>query len=154
MTQAPQHTPRRFTDSYRGFAGLPPLVGLHTMDEAAATGLTVGESVARLKRIHWSLKRLHGIFVAHITSTAIYELKMAFSLHAHYCAEHVEEFANRDYQHGFFSDIEKSGQKVAVGGSVDGSKGYFVQPTIIDQPKEDSKVVVEEPFGGYPQLLS
>jgi hypothetical protein len=95
VTQAPQHPPRRFRDSYKGFAGLPPLVGLHTMDEAAATGLTVGESVARLKRIHWSLKRLHSIFVAHITSTPIYELKMAFSLHAHYCAEHVEEFANR-----------------------------------------------------------
>ena len=48
---------------------------------------------------------------------------------------------------GFFEDIEKSGQKVAVGGSVDGSKGYFVQPTIIDQPKDDSRLVVEEPFG-------
>jgi hypothetical protein len=95
VTEAPQHPPRGFTYSYKGFAGLPPLVGLHTMDEAAATGLTVSESVARLKRIHWSLKRLHSIFVAHITSTPIYELKMAFSLHAHYCAEHVEEFANR-----------------------------------------------------------
>ncbi len=95
MAEAPQHAPLSFTDSYKGFAGLPPLVGLHTMDDAAATGLTVSESVARLKRIHWSLKRLHGIFVAHITSTPIYELKMAFSLHAHYCAEHVGEFANR-----------------------------------------------------------
>lgn len=51
---------------------------------------------------------------------------------------------------GFFDDIEKSGQKVAVGGSVDGSKGYFVQPTIIDQPKDDSRLVVEEPFGMCP----
>ena len=50
----------------------------------------------------------------------------------------------------FFDDIKKSGQKVAVGGSVDDSKGYFVQPTIIDQPKEDSKIVVEEPFGEQP----
>jgi hypothetical protein len=82
-------------DHYQSHAGLPPLVGLHTMKEAAATGLPVGESVARQKRIHWSLKRLHGIFVSRITSTAVYELKMAFSLHAHYCAEHVEEFAQR-----------------------------------------------------------
>ena len=51
---------------------------------------------------------------------------------------------------GFFEDIEKSGQKVAVGGQVDGSKGYFVQPTIIDQPKDDSRLVVEEPFGMSP----
>jgi hypothetical protein len=82
-------------DHYQSHAGLPPLVGLHTMKEAAATGLPVGESVARQKRIHWSLKRLHSIFVSRITSTPVYELKMAFSLHSHYCAEHVEEFANR-----------------------------------------------------------
>jgi hypothetical protein len=92
--EIPQH-PRKATEPYRGYRGLPPLVGLHTMGEAAAKGLTVSESVARQKRIHWSLKRLHSIFTSHITSTPIYELKMAFSLHAHYCAEHVEEFANR-----------------------------------------------------------
>jgi hypothetical protein len=90
-----QHPSRMSVDSYEGFAGLPSLVGLHTMSEAATTGLTVGESVARLKRIHWSLKKLHSIFVSRITSTPIYELKMAFSLHAHYCAEHIGEFANR-----------------------------------------------------------
>ncbi len=82
-------------DSYMGFAGLPPLVGLEPMSEAATTGLTVTESVARLKRLHWSLRKLHGIFVSRITSMPIYELKMAFSLHAHYCAEHVGEFATR-----------------------------------------------------------
>jgi len=82
-------------DTYRGYAGLPPLAGLHSMVEAATKGLTVTESVARLKRLHWSLKRLHAIFVARVTSMPIYELKMAFSLHAHYCVEHVEAFAER-----------------------------------------------------------
>lgn len=82
-------------DSYRGYAGLPPLVGLQTMREAIAHGLVVSESVERLKRLHWSLKRLHQIFVSRVTSTPIYELKMAFSLHAHYCVEHVGEFAAR-----------------------------------------------------------
>ena len=81
--------------SYQGYSGLPPLVGLHTMGEAAAIGLSVGESVARLKRLHWSLKKLHNIFVSHITSTPIYELKMALSLHAFYCAEHIGEIADR-----------------------------------------------------------
>jgi hypothetical protein len=84
-----------FVDSYESFGGLPPLAGLHTMREAAATGLTVSESVNRLKRLHWSLKRMHQVFVARITSMPIYELKMAFSLHAHYCAEHIGEFAAR-----------------------------------------------------------
>jgi len=82
-------------NGYEGFAGLSPLVGLHTMGEAATTGLTVSESVARLKRVHWSLKRLHQIFVSRITSEPVYELKMAFSLHAFYCSEHVGGFAAR-----------------------------------------------------------
>lgn len=84
-----------FLESYCGYAGLPPLVGLHSMSEAATRGLTVAESVARLLRLHWSLKRIHNIFVSRIASMPIYEIKMAFSLHAHYCAEHVEGFAER-----------------------------------------------------------
>lgn len=83
------------TENYQGYAGLPPLVGLLSMKDAATKGLTVAESVDRLKRLHWSLKRLHGIFVFRITAMPIYELKMAFSLHAHYCAEHVAAFAGR-----------------------------------------------------------
>ena len=82
-------------DAYQGYGGLTPLAGLLTMRDATTTGLTVTESVDRLKRIHWSLKRLHYAFVARIPSMPIYELKMAFSLHAHYCAEHVGEFAKR-----------------------------------------------------------
>ncbi len=83
------------TEEYRGYAGLPPLVGLHSMQQAMTTGLTVKESVDRLKQIHWGLRRLHSIFVARIAATPIYELKMAFSLHAHYCAEHALAIANR-----------------------------------------------------------
>jgi hypothetical protein len=91
----PQHTPHMTVDSYSGYAGLPPLAGLLSMREAITTGLTVAESVARLKRLHWSLRRLHQVFVSHITSMPIYELKMAFSLHVHYCAEHIGDIAAR-----------------------------------------------------------
>ncbi|KAK5018692.1 hypothetical protein LTR39_000834 [Cryomyces antarcticus] len=49
---------------------------------------------------------------------------------------------------GFFADIEKEGYNVVVGGKNDtSSPGYFITPTIIDNPKEDSRIVVEEPFG-------
>jgi acyl-CoA reductase-like NAD-dependent aldehyde dehydrogenase len=49
---------------------------------------------------------------------------------------------------GFFEDIEKEEQKVAAGGiKPDGKKGYFVKPTIVENPKDDSRIVVEEPFG-------
>lgn len=52
----------------------------------------------------------------------------------------------------FFDDIEKQGWKVAVGGKVNPSAGYFITPTIIDRPAENSRIVVEEPFGEYSQL--
>jgi len=47
----------------------------------------------------------------------------------------------------FFSDIETAGQKVAVGGVNEDKPGYFITPTLIDRPAEDSKIVQEEPFG-------
>ncbi len=74
---------------YRPLHGLPPLTGLATFEEARKPGLSVEESTRRLKRLHYAFRRLHGIFVAHIAAEPIYELKMAFSLHAHYCAEHA-----------------------------------------------------------------
>ena len=55
---------------------------------------------------------------------------------------------------GFFSDIEKAGQKVAVGGVNEDKPGYFITPTLIDRPKEDSKLVTEEPFGPIVPVLS
>ncbi len=90
-----QHSPQHGIELYRGYAGLPSLVGLESMHQAATKGLTVLEVVTRIKRLHWSLKRLHRTFVARITATPVYELKMAFSLHAHYCAEHISAFATR-----------------------------------------------------------
>ena len=38
---------------------------------------------------------------------------------------------------------------MAVGGKVPDSNGYFINPTIIDNPKENSRLVVEEPFGTF-----
>ncbi|KAI8170011.1 putative aldehyde dehydrogenase FUS7 [Colletotrichum sp. SAR 10_70] len=54
----------------------------------------------------------------------------------------------------FFSDIESQGWKVAVGGNIEKSQGYFITPTIIDRPPEKSRLVVEEPFGPIVPLLS
>ncbi|KAH6999387.1 aldehyde dehydrogenase domain-containing protein [Ilyonectria destructans] len=54
----------------------------------------------------------------------------------------------------FFEDIKTEGWKVAVGGEIKSSEGYFISPTIIDQPPDDSRLVVEEPFGPIVPLLS
>ncbi|KAF1347527.1 Aldehyde/histidinol dehydrogenase [Delphinella strobiligena] len=49
---------------------------------------------------------------------------------------------------GFFEDSKKNGYKFAVGHpDVAESKGYFIQPTIIDNPPNDSRIIAEEPFG-------
>ena len=91
----PETIDKKKAAEYRGYAGLPALVGLHGMDEVQTTGLTVQESVSRLLRLHWAMRRLHGILIAHIASEPVYELKMAYSLHAHILAEHVGAIAGR-----------------------------------------------------------
>lgn len=51
---------------------------------------------------------------------------------------------------GFFEDSKKQGYTFAAGGpDVAESKGYFIQPTIIDNPPNDSRIISEEPFGEF-----
>ena len=53
-----------------------------------------------------------------------------------------------------YSEASKQGWKVALEGKVrESSKGYFIEPSIIDNPPEDSRIVVEEPFGPIVPLL-
>jgi hypothetical protein len=81
--------------AYQSYRNVPSLAGICPMEEAMKPGLSVEECVRRLKRYHYALKRLHMILTARITSEPIYELKMAFSLHSHYCAEHVSALRKR-----------------------------------------------------------
>ena len=81
--------------AYRTHRGLPPLAGLGGFAEAARPGLSVEESVRRLKIHHYALRRLHQIFIARLTAEPVYELKMAFSYHAHLCAEQVTALRSR-----------------------------------------------------------
>src|ERR1041384_7266497 len=80
---------------YQSYRNLPCLAGVCSMQEAMKPGLSVEECVRRLKRYHYAFKRLHQIFTARITAEPIYELKMAFSLHAHLCSEHVAALRKR-----------------------------------------------------------
>jgi hypothetical protein len=82
-------------DEYRSYRDLPPLAGLATIAEAARPGLGIEACVARLKRYHYALVRLHEIFTARITAEPVYELKCAFSRHAYVCAEHVQALRTR-----------------------------------------------------------
>lgn len=53
-----------------------------------------------------------------------------------------------------YAEMDQSGWKVALRGNArEGHGGYFIEPTIIDNPPEDSRIVVEEPFGPIVPLL-
>ena len=73
----------------------PPLAGLCSYEEASRATLSLDDCVNWLKRMHYVWRRLHQIFTSHITAEPIYELKTAFSLHAHYCAEHADAIRTR-----------------------------------------------------------
>jgi acyl-CoA reductase-like NAD-dependent aldehyde dehydrogenase len=45
-----------------------------------------------------------------------------------------------------FSSIESEKLRPVLGGIITASDGYFIAPTIIDNPPESSRVVQEEPF--------
>src|SRR5436853_5026851 len=82
-------------NSSTSIRSLPALAGLCSIPAAMKPGLSVEECVRRLKRYHYSFKRLHQVFTARITAEPLYELKMAFSLHAHLCAEHTTALRKR-----------------------------------------------------------
>jgi hypothetical protein len=83
------------TSLSHGYKGIPSLAGICTMERAMEPGLSVERCVSRLKRYHYAYKRLHEIFLKRLTAEPIYELKMAFSLHGHYCSEAVASLRKR-----------------------------------------------------------
>ena len=82
-------------NTHHSSRNLPSLAGLCSLPEAMKPGLSIEQCVSRLKRYHYSFKRLHQIFIARLTAEPVYELKMGFSLHAHLCAEHVAGLRKR-----------------------------------------------------------
>ena len=80
---------------YRPLHGLPEVAGLGTIREMVTTGLSVQDVVDRLKRYHYGLQRLWRTFLSRLTAEPVYELKMAWSLHAYYCAEHITTLRDR-----------------------------------------------------------
>lgn len=81
--------------NYPEYRGIPHIAGIGLMTDAMRPGLSVEDVVRRLKRFHYSLKRLHEIMTARITAEPIYELKSAYSLHSWLAAEHVAALRKR-----------------------------------------------------------
>ncbi|QEG40694.1 hypothetical protein [Roseimaritima ulvae] len=82
-------------ENYQTYRGLPALAGLCSMQRAVESNWSLDESVSRLKRLHYVLKRLHETLTARLTAEPIYELKTAFAHHAYLFAEHVSLIRQR-----------------------------------------------------------
>lgn len=50
-------------------------------------------------------------------------------------------------------DCRASGHRFLAGGEVPAGPGYFIAPTVVDNPPESSRIVQEEPFGPVVPLL-
>jgi succinate-semialdehyde dehydrogenase/glutarate-semialdehyde dehydrogenase len=48
---------------------------------------------------------------------------------------------------GFVDDADARGAKILTGGHHLGDKGSFFEPTVVDEPPDDSRLMTEEPFG-------
>ena len=48
---------------------------------------------------------------------------------------------------GFVEDADARGAKILTGGHRLGDRGSFFEPTVVDEPPEDSKLMTQEPFG-------
>lgn len=60
---------------------------------------------------------------------------------------------------GFLKEIEEQRLKVATGSdslnpALTVGRGYFLNPVIVDNPPDDSRIVVEEPFGNSRATLT
>jgi hypothetical protein len=75
--------------------GIRPLAGLCSYEDAARPGLGVDETVERLKRYAYALRRLHEVAAAHLPATPEWEIKCALSLHLWLDAEHVSAIRSR-----------------------------------------------------------
>merc|ERR1712224_401948 len=54
---------------------------------------------------------------------------------------------------GYIESGKAEGAKVALGGGRQGDKGYFVQPTVFTEVKDEMKIAKEEIFGPVMQLM-
>ena len=59
----------------------------------------------------------------------------------------VQTEAQYERLKALYSRIRTEGWKVALGGEVKDSEGFYLPATIIDNPPEDSEIVQDEPFG-------
>jgi acyl-CoA reductase-like NAD-dependent aldehyde dehydrogenase len=65
----------------------------------------------------------------------------------------VQNSMQYDKAKDLFRSLSTEALKVVLGGTINESEGYFIHPTIIDNPPESARVVREEPFAPIVPIL-
>ncbi|RAO68977.1 uncharacterized protein BHQ10_004989 [Talaromyces amestolkiae] len=55
---------------------------------------------------------------------------------------------------GLYEHVKEEKLDISLEGDIPSGSGYFINPTIVDRPPENSRLVAEEPFGPIVPLLS
>jgi hypothetical protein len=76
-------------------AGIPPLAGLATYEQAARPGPGVDENVALMRRLNYVEGRLYEVSAAFLNPTPEWEVKGALSLHLYLDGEHSQALRGR-----------------------------------------------------------
>lgn len=120
---------------------------------ANAAFLNSGQICIAIKRVYVHkdiYTRFRDAFAKYVSA-----LKIGNGLEAGTFLGPVQNELQYDRVRLFLDDIQGRRQAIATGGSVVGTAtgGLFVHPTVVDNPPDDSKIVVEEPFGPIVPLL-
>ena len=59
-----------------------------------------------------------------------------------------------DAMESFVNDAKSRGGTIQTGGSRHGNQGFFVEPTVITDVPDDSKIMTEEPFGPLAPIVA
>lgn len=121
-------------------------VDIHAVATQVATFafLNAGQICMAIKRvyIHESIyKEFREALIAYIKTLAV-----GNGMDDVFCGP-VQNSLQYNRVQEFFADAEMNGQKIAIGDNSCNGPGYFVNLTVIDNPEDSSKIVVEEPFG-------
>jgi acyl-CoA reductase-like NAD-dependent aldehyde dehydrogenase len=100
---------------------------------------------------------IYDTFVAAVANFIKSSIKMGMSNDPEAAIGPIQNSMQFGKLQGLYSQIDKQGWKaIPVAGSSFGNNnagGYFLPPTLIDNPPEDSQIVVEEQFGPIVPML-
>lgn len=119
-------------------------------DAAISIILNTGQSCSATSRvyIHSSIaEKFKHLYVQHITEIGKNQPGMVNPLLPETNRGPQADKTQFDYIMRFLKESKELGHQILTGGGREGSQGYFIEPTVIFEPGDDSRVMREEIFG-------